>query len=62
MPVKSSAAFRAVQFHFETTMMQLTLPDFKRQQQGRSYLGTKPELSYREDRTVSQGDYNNDIW
>lgn len=53
MPVKSSIAFRAVQFHFETTMTQLTLPDFTRQQQGRSCLGTKPELSYREDGTLS---------
>ena len=49
MPVKSSTAFRTVQFHFETTMMQLTLTDFTRQHQGRSCLGTKPELSYREE-------------
>lgn len=44
MPVKSSTAFRAAQVHFEITKMQLTPPDFTRQQQGRSCLGTKPEL------------------
>lgn len=52
MPVKSSTVFRAVQFHFETTTMQLTQPDFTSQQQGRSSLSTKPELSYREDATL----------
>lgn len=52
VPVKSSTVFRAVQFHFETITMQLTQPDFTSQQQGRSCLSKKPELSYREDATL----------
>lgn len=59
---KKLTAFSAVQFRFETTMMQLTLPDYTRQQQGRACVGTKPQLSHHENGTLSQCHYSNGIW